>query len=513
MAGILDLNDPAQQGLLQAAFSLMSSSGASRLPVSMGQAVGQAGQAGIAGYDAGQQAQIRSMQARKLKMDLDLQQGLTDGAGGGGILAKGMTDPDLMEAVGTRLALAGHPGGAALVNAAEKIRAKRSASATFDTMKSTVQPDPQEVQQAADQGTPAPQPAQGGLFAALAKSPYVGQEAGLLQSQLNAAKDANPEKWMQHYERLSTAHRAEQARSDAATERMLNLSKSTVVVADKSSPTGWSHQDTRTGDKIPGAPPPTTGAAAGEIIPPQHKDLHGDDYLATLPTGMAAMVKKIATGEVDLSKAASMRYGNREAIQQRVIQYDPTYNAQRPRVWQAFMDPNGKTGQEIKAVNTVISHMGTLDELTKAMNNGNTQAVNAMVSAIRTQLGKPEINNAQLAVQAVSNELMRVFRQVNASQHEVEAFEKKFDVAKQSPDQMKGALNTGTELLKGRIDALTDQWTRSMGDIAPPPVMSPKAKAVWERISGGGSSGAAAPAAKPKQRYNPATGQLEAIGG
>lgn len=267
MAGILDQNamsDPQTQGLLQAAFAALQASGPSRMPVSFGQALGQAGSAGVAGYDAGQQARLRDIQAQKAKLDLELQKSLQEGTGGGvgGLL----NDPDRMEAVGTKLALQGHPGGAALINAAEKIRAKRSAAAQFATMKQTaqtVQPDPQENAIAADQGTPAVEPAtvqKGGLFAGLMNSPHVGQEAGLLQSQLNAAPNADPKEWMGHYERLATAHRSAQEHANAALERAANLPKSTVIVADKTSPTGWSHRDTRTDEVIPGAPPPV-GAA------------------------------------------------------------------------------------------------------------------------------------------------------------------------------------------------------------------------------------------------------------
>lgn len=502
MAGIFDLNDPAQQGLLQAAFSLMSSSGASHLPVSMGQAIGQAGQAGIHGYDTGQQAKLRAIQIQKAQADADLTKKLTD-SGGGGILG-GMNDPDLMEAVWTKLALAGHPGGAALVSAAEKIRAKRASEATFGTMKSGVQPDPQEVQQSADLGTPTPAQPAPGLFSGLVKSPYVGQEAGLLQGQLNAAKDANPELWLRHYERLQASHNAAQQKADAATERLLNLPKSMVVVADRASPTGWSHQDTRTDQKIPGAPPPASAAnvPSESIVPAAHKDMHGDDYLATLPTGMASLVKSIAEGRVDPSKAASMRYGNREAIMQRVMQYDPTYNAQRSKVWQDFT--TGKSAQNVTAINTVTAHIGTLDRLTDELKNGNTQAVNATVNAIRTQLGKPEINNAEIAVQAVGNELMRVFRQVNASQQEVKAWEEKFQAAKGSPEQIKGALKTGVELLKGRIDALDDQWKRGMGSESGfPGLISPKSQAVLAKFGVGSAApaGGPYPEADKEKRY------------
>lgn len=49
--------DPQQMGLLSAAFRGLQASGPSRSPVSMGQVIGQAGEAGMAGYQQGLQSQ------------------------------------------------------------------------------------------------------------------------------------------------------------------------------------------------------------------------------------------------------------------------------------------------------------------------------------------------------------------------------------------------------------------------------------------------------------------------
>lgn len=520
MAGILDASDPVQQGLLQAAFSLMSSSGPSRMPVSFGQALGNAGQAGIQGYDSGQQAALRAIQIKKAAADAALTEKLTSGAGGG--ILGGMNDPDLMEAVGTKLALAGHPGGAALVNAAERARAKRAAASTFSTMKSGVAPDPQETEQAADLGTPAPATPSQGLFSGLMQSPYVGKEAGLLQSQLNSAKDANPESWMRHYERLSASHNSSQQRADAALERNLNLPKSMVIVQDKASPTGWSHRDTRTGEVIAGAPPPnTSGSAAGEVIPAQHKDLHGDDYLATLPTGMSSLVKKIAAGEVDPSKASSMRYGNREAIMQRVLQYDPGYTAGRTKAFASFTNPDGKIGSNIRSLNMSISHLGTFNDLFQALNNGNLMVANAAKNRLAAELGKPEINNIKLTQQAVGEELMRVFREVNASESEAKAFADRLS-PNLSPSGAIGAVQTAGKLLTGRLDSINGSWKRSANtDMDFPRLIDEKTAVALKKMgvsmgdapAKGDEAPAPSAARKATHRYNPATGRLEAIGG
>lgn len=512
---LFDNLDPQQAGMLQAAFTMLQGSGPSRTPTGFGQILGQAGQAGLQAADASKkqamaqalqdvETKVKKAQLDKTVYELDLQKQLMSPDG---ILAKGMADPELMEAVGTRMALNGHPGGAALVTAAEKIRTKRAAEQQFQTLKSnveTIQPDPQEARQSADYGTPEVPPAQvrrGGIFGALSESPYVGTEAKGMQGILDASKGGDPEAWVKHYERLFAAHKTAQEKDTAETNRLLNLPKSEHVIQDRTSPTGWSYEDTRTNVRTKGAPPPSSAnnTPLGEVVPPQHKDLHGMDYLSTLPGGMAEVVKSIAEGRVDPSKAASMRYGNRDAIMQRVLQYDPKYNQQRVAVYKDFT--SGKTNTNITAMNTVIAHMGTVSELAEAQKNGNVQAVNAILNRMRTETGNPSINNTEIAVQAMSNELMRVFRQVNASQHEVEAWEKKFNAAKASPEQLQGALKVGAELLKGRIDAVNDQWKRGMDSESDfPNILSPKSAAAMQKLGiGGKAASAAGPFSDPEK--------------
>lgn len=485
--GILSM-DPQQQGLLAAAFAAMKASGPSRTPVSFGQVVGEAGTAGMAENDAAAKLQAdldaKAVALKKAKADLALQQSLQGGAGANGILGAGMSDPDVLEAVGTRLSLAGHAGGAGLIAQAQKIRAAKSAEAQMATMKSVapVTPDPQEFEQSADQGTPQPvaQPGRPGIFGSLAASeiPQIAAQAKASQAALDAQKGAGitPQHWIDLQGKLAT-------QETALTNR--NVAPNTHLVKDATSSTGWSWKDLRTG-KITSkdAPPPATSMMNNaDIVPPNHADLHGDDYLATLPTGMSALIKSIAEGKVDPAKAASMRYGNREAIMQRVMQYDPNYNQQRPNVWKDFT--SGKTAGNITAMNTVISHMGTVNDLTDALGNGNVQTVNALVNRVRTEFGKPEINNAGIAIQAMGNELMRVFRQVGASESETKAWESKFNAAKGSPEQLKGALKVAAELLQGRLDAVNDQWKRGMAiETDFPDILSPKSKASLDRIKG-----------------------------
>lgn len=70
--------DPQNAMLNNIAFGLLSASGPSTHPVSLGQALGQAGQMGMQGYQQGQENQIKQIQLDRLKSQLEFQKGLGD---------------------------------------------------------------------------------------------------------------------------------------------------------------------------------------------------------------------------------------------------------------------------------------------------------------------------------------------------------------------------------------------------------------------------------------------------
>lgn len=118
--------------------------------------------------------------------------------------------PDQLDILGQSLAQRGHPGAATVMNVADKRRAAATEAATAATMRSApaIQPDPQEVQQSADQGTPAvlAKPAQPGLFAPLMQSevPSIANAAKNLQTQVNAQPNVPSSHWQKQFENLST---------------------------------------------------------------------------------------------------------------------------------------------------------------------------------------------------------------------------------------------------------------------------------------------------------------------
>lgn len=254
-------------------------------------------------------------------------------------------------------------------------------------------------------------------------------------------------------------------------------------------------------------------AAGGvDAVPPSLADVHGTDYLKKLSAGEASLVKGIAEGRINPS-SLSTRGGHREKVLQQVAQYDPTFDATtfgtRAGVRKDFT--SGPTSKNITAINTAIGHVGTLSDLSDALNNKDTRAFNAVVNRIQTELGNPNVNNFDTAKAAVGNELMRVFRQVGASETETKDWEAKFSSAN-SPAQLKGAIKVAVELLHSRIIALNDTYNRGMGVTTGfPDIVSPKSRKVLEHIgspledSGGGTK----KSSRHLGTYNPKTDSFE----
>lgn len=117
-----------------------------------------------------------------------------------------MNDPEQLRKVGIKLKKP------EFITHAERIDKQREDAAALKAMQSgaqTIQPDPQEISQAADQGTPTPVPGQvqrGGIFDDLAKSeiPHIANAAKNMQAQLDRAGSTIPSAyWQKQHEGLS----------------------------------------------------------------------------------------------------------------------------------------------------------------------------------------------------------------------------------------------------------------------------------------------------------------------
>jgi hypothetical protein len=240
----------------------------------------------------------------------------------------------------------------------------------------------------------------------------------------------------------------------------------------------------------------------------------GDDFLSQLPPQDQAVVKAISNGTEKLENV-SIRNDRREYFGAALAQYDKTYSQQDyPSIQAVKKDfTSGVAARNVTAINTAIGHAGALSQLFTAENNHDTTAINRLVNTVSNQLGDPSINNVEIATTALGDELMRVFRQVGASEVEAKQWQAKFG-PNLSPAQQQGALATATDLLASRIEALNDQYKRgTKSKTGFPDMLSPKSRTVLDMLAPGRLPPEAAPtptAPAPAAAPAPAGGPVAA---
>lgn len=240
---------------------------------------------------------------------------------------------------------------------------------------------------------------------------------------------------------------------------------------------------------------------SGGVIPLEHANLHGPEYLATLPQASQNVVNGLISYKLPLNQL-SARTGERSAAFAQAAQADPNFDVMKYPVRQKVVQDftSGPIANNITALDQALNHMGTLSKLSDAIKNGDIPLANSIGNSWAKQTGKPEPGNYQVAQQAVATELMRVFRQVNASEQETKAWEASFPM-NGSPAQIKGALAQGAKLLEGRVNAINNRWNNGM-DVTTgyPKLMSPQAKSALDTLTAQGSTPATGFSDSDKER-------------
>ena len=173
----------------------------------------------------------------------------------------------------------------------------------------------------------------------------------------------------------------------------------------------------------------------------------------------------------------------------------------------------GQSAKNVTSINTVIGHMDSLDKAATALGNSDIPTYNKAVQAIAPQIGQAEyagkLRTFQQAKEAVSNELMRVFRGTGASTGDTSKWAEQINAA-DSPTALKAVIKSGVDLLDSRIEALDAQYKRGMGTKANVmDLVNPKSKATLERLRGTAPTAPAGAggAAQPLFATNPQTKQ------
>ncbi len=245
--------------------------------------------------------------------------------------------------------------------------------------------------------------------------------------------------------------------------------------------------------------------------------LTGDDYLKTLPPSAAAQIKGMAEGNLPLPNGRVLTTPYGQAIMNAVMQYDPAANAinlpARQKTRQDFT--SGKSSENIAALNTAMSHLDRLNENFGKLHNSDYPLWNAVANPLSIAFGNKDIQNATSKVGAdagaVSHELAKVFRSTGMSEGEIKEWEKKIS-SNNSPEQNKAVVEEAIDLMNGRLDSIGEKYNQGMGTTKDPlELLSPGAKAIYERITGKNSGEKVQKAIEPMSMQAPAIQQNRAL--
>lgn len=164
----------------------------------------------------------------------------------------------------------------------------------------------------------------------------------------------------------------------------------------------------------PQALPPEPPPHPSDSRAPEGSDASRDTAMlariAAEDPGVALAIKKAANYELDPGKYASMIKGHREKFINMVLRYDPNYRPQdvglRYKAEAAFL-PGTKSGDTVRSFNTAVSHLDTLEQLYKVVNNGDWQTYNKMKNAFQTEFGYAPPNTLNGIAQIVGGEVVK----------------------------------------------------------------------------------------------------------
>lgn len=141
----------------------------------------------------------------------------------------------------------------------------------------------------------------------------------------------------------------------------------------------------------------------------------------------------------------------------------------------------GKQGQQVNAFNTAIDHLGTMDKLSDALQNGDVKAINFLGNEVAKQTGAPAPTDFNAAKQIVTAEVIKAVVASGGGVTERQEAERNFSNAN-SPAQLKGVIDTYKQLLGGQLKSLNLQYENTTGRKDFDKKLTPEAKATLTRL-------------------------------
>jgi hypothetical protein len=207
-------------------------------------------------------------------------------------------------------------------------------------------------------------------------------------------------------------------------------------------------------------------AGAASISP---SNLSGQDYLKTLDRPTAALVQALADGRKSFPTGMALKTPYWQNMLQHVANFDPGFDeinyTSRAATRKDFT--SGKAANNIRALNTAIGHLGHLATQISGTASHDFTPLNAVENAGLRMTGDPGPTNFDTTAGALAGELTAVYRGSGGAEADIQRYISQLN-PNASAAQKKAAIGNIMTLLKSRLDALNDQYTKGMGTTAQP---------------------------------------------
>lgn len=224
-----------------------------------------------------------------------------------------------------------------------------------------------------------------------------------------------------------------------------------------------------------------------------------------LPGPYESIAKQVANYDVKPPNSGSGRgavYASN--ILARAQEINPDFNAQNyDTSLKAAKDfSTGKQGQGVKSFNVALKHLDTLSQLSTALSNGDIPAVNKIANVYKTQTGGAAPTSFNAAKQIVGDEIVKAIVGSGGGVHDRETAAATINAAS-SPAQLKQVIETYKQLMVGQLQGLQQQYEQTTFRKDFDKFLSPEALKVMQ------TEGGQAPQTGQTLTYDPSTGTFK----
>lgn len=197
----------------------------------------------------------------------------------------------------------------------------------------------------------------------------------------------------------------------------------------------------------------------GTTLPPS---VSGGNISSPVPPSIGTDMDKLARGIANYSIKPSsymLRSPAGQIIMGKVMQYNPNYDQKQYEVAQDTLKDfsTGTQGLAVKSFNVALQHLDVLDKLSQGLKNHDTRSMNSLVNMAKKQFGKSAPTAFDAAKQLVADEIQKAVAGVPGGESERSQLMDNISSAS-SPEQLQGVINTFEKLMVGQLSGLQREY-------------------------------------------------------